>query len=564
VAFRSNGSRQFGRITSDHGDGNFDILVSRSGGQSGKGQCRTDAAEDIGKIARTTVGWAFRQRFDVLAARALLQSSDGIKFLVSLVKQGNFPSSCSDHTGVSSFFDSSGKLKLDVSMQSGENSGRGEWPDAGCRRNVPNLLNMRIIASGLSSLYGILVALDVSGHTNLERIPVKELVAIKSLQFLGCCRCRRLVSPPTGIAEQGGFAVMDYLRLARPEEGGMFSNTIELILVGRSETGKTSVIRSLQQGKSEKIEEDRRTVGIDLLRWDLSDIPNALGLKFNVRDLAGEAIYRLSHQYFMVKKALFVLVWRVIPKISGNLHPFEEEVYAMVTEWLETVQLRVPGARILIVATHIDCAHESEVDRQCKRVKALIRDKVEELKEDELVSGIPAPIVWKHGDSLRVNCVDGTGVEELRLQLIEMAHDLPWWQEGIPGCYLNLKNVLRLPTDATFTASRRESADDRRDRTWLSWTDYVAIASGCGVVGNHLEIATRSLHDDATLAFFGQFPKSEADHQQVAYYASIFFMLSSHKHPQSLSLWPRIHPLHAKFSSLCPVRCTFRFAISST
>jgi hypothetical protein len=517
VAFRSNGSRQFGRITNDHGDGNFDILVSRSGGQSGQGQCRTDAAEDIGKIVCTTVGWAFRQRFDVLAARALLQSSDGIKTLVSLVKQGNFPSSCSDHTGVSSFFDSSGKLKLDVSMQSGENSGPGEWPDAGCRRKVPNLLNMRTIASGLSSLYGILVALDVSGHTNLERIPVKELVAIKSLQFLGCRRCRRLLSPPTGIAEQGGFAVMDYLRLARPEEGGMFNNTIELIIVGRAECGKTSVIRSLQQGRSEKIEEDRRTVGIDLSRWDLDGIPNALGLKFNVRDLAGEAIYRLSHQYFMVKKALFVLVWRVIPKISCNLHPFEDEVYAMVTEWLETVQLRVPGARILIVATHIDCAHESEVDRQCKRVKALIHDKVEELKEDELVSGIPAPIVWKHGDSLRVNCLDGTGVEALRLQLIEMAHDLPWWQEGIPGCYLNLKNVLRLPIH-----------DEYQDRTWLSWTEYVALASKCGVVGNHLEIATRSLHDDVTLAFFGQFPKSEADHQQVACHAFIIFTISSH------------------------------------
>ena len=138
------------------------------------------------------------------------------------------------------------------------------------------------------------------------------------------------------------------------------------------------------------------------------------------------------HQYFMVKKGLFVLVWRVIPKISCNLYPFKDEVYAMVIEWLETVQLRVPGARILIVATHIDCAHESEVDRQCKRAKALIHDKVEELKEDELLSGIPAPIVWKHGDSLRVNCLDGTGVEALRLQLI-MAHDLPWWQEGIPG-----------------------------------------------------------------------------------------------------------------------------------
>ena len=497
VAFRSNGSRQLGRITNDNGDGSFDILVSRSGGESGKGQCRTDTAEDIGKIARTTVGWALRQRFDVLTARALLQSPDGIKSLVSLVKQGNFPSSCTDHTGTSSFFDSDGRLKLDVSMQAREMSASGELPGAGSRRNIPNLLSMRTIASGLSSLYGIIIALDVSGHTLLERIPVKELVTIKSLVFLGCVGCRRLVSPPAGIAGQGGFAVMDYLRLARPEEGGVFNNTIELIMIGRAESGKTSVIRSLMQGKAEKIDEDQRTVGIDLSRWDLGSSPEVSGLKFNIRDLAGEVVYKLSHQYFLVKKAIFVLVWRVIPKISCELDTFEEEVSDMVTDWIDSVQLRVPGARILVVATHIDCAHESEVERQCKYVKSLIQERVKELEQDELINGISVPIVWKDGDSLRVNCLDGAGVEQMRLQLIEMAHGLPWWQEGIPGCYVNLKEKL---------------TEYRQDRTWLSWPEYTALATSCGVVGNHLEIATRLLNDDATLTFFGQFPKSEADH----------------------------------------------------
>jgi hypothetical protein len=42
--------RRYGRILQDNGDGSYDILVDRFGGE-GAGQYRTDTAEGIGKIA---------------------------------------------------------------------------------------------------------------------------------------------------------------------------------------------------------------------------------------------------------------------------------------------------------------------------------------------------------------------------------------------------------------------------------------------------------------------------------------------------------------------------------
>ena len=52
VAFRSDGSRRYGRIIQDNGQGSYDILVDRFGGE-GAGQYRTDFADRIGKIATT-------------------------------------------------------------------------------------------------------------------------------------------------------------------------------------------------------------------------------------------------------------------------------------------------------------------------------------------------------------------------------------------------------------------------------------------------------------------------------------------------------------------------------
>lgn len=50
VTFRSDGSRRFGKIIQDYGEGTYDILVDLAGGE-GEGQYRTERQQSIGKIA---------------------------------------------------------------------------------------------------------------------------------------------------------------------------------------------------------------------------------------------------------------------------------------------------------------------------------------------------------------------------------------------------------------------------------------------------------------------------------------------------------------------------------
>jgi GTPase SAR1 family protein len=65
--------------------------------------------------------------------------------------------------------------------------------------------------------------------------------------------------------------------------------------------GKTSVINALmsKDNKSAKIHEDARTVGIDIKKW--KPYPNnPASLSFSVLDLAGQAVYALTHQVHFV------------------------------------------------------------------------------------------------------------------------------------------------------------------------------------------------------------------------------------------------------------------------
>jgi len=405
---------------------------------------------------------------------ALLQTDDGVKDLVALLQKVKLTTTI--------FVDGKLDLSKDGRLMKSAN--------AHDVRKLVDLFHTPLFIMALTQLDGMLTALDLSGHPHLERLPVAGFLAIKSLERLECKNCPRLYFPPPEIARLGGEQTILYLKLADPKNGGQANTAIELIFIGRGESGKTSVKDALMKGKAEKIAEDNRTVGIVLDEWNLAK--EASGLTFRIKDLAGQAVYGLTNQFFLVLRAIFVLVWRVLPNMATEQATFEKDISDMVSTWMDSIQLRVPGSTVIVVATHIDCATKDAVDLQCKWVKALVETKLQQFGKDELVTGILALRVLGMGESCRVCCLDGTGVTLLRRQLIELAHSLPWWQESIPPSFLELQNQI---------------LERKTRRPWLSWAEYAKIASECDLEGIRLEIATRFLHDNATLKFFGKYGK---------------------------------------------------------
>ena len=59
---------------------------------------------------------------------------------------------------------------------------------------------------------------------------------------------------------------------------------------------------------------DHRTIGIDVSRWS----PQGRDVDFTLFDLAGQAVYLQTHQLFLLRRAVYLLVWRP-PEASGGI-----------------------------------------------------------------------------------------------------------------------------------------------------------------------------------------------------------------------------------------------------
>ena len=133
------------------------------------------------KAARGRVGAALHRRLELLAASRLLETSDGVQALIQEIGvDGGFRAIFKE-----------GKLDLSIGVSQKE----GDKPGNGSLKSLPVHCGLQSVASGpWNKLHGTLTALDVSGHTNLARLPVAEFVAMTSLTSLECRGCPGYVS----------------------------------------------------------------------------------------------------------------------------------------------------------------------------------------------------------------------------------------------------------------------------------------------------------------------------------------------------------------------------------
>jgi len=371
---------------------------------------------------RALVGISLQYRLDLIVVNTLLQTSEGVDTLVSLMRDQGLQAEIQLGSRSIKIVSEDGNLDLSVSAPAREAARREKekgLPVKLSRSIIPAHLRMRSVskAEGLAALVpnGKLKTLNVSHNTNLKLLPVEELMEMECLTSIECRGCSRLYCPPPEIAELKGDQVVSYLKSALVKHGGMLNTAVEMIAIGNGESGKTSIIRALMHGTSEKIHEDKRTVGIDLKTWDLSEEED---LVFHIKDLAGQAVYSLTNQFFLVQRAIYLLVWRVDKGKSSDTESWEKKISDMVLTWMESLQLRVPGASLLLVVTHIDLVSQEELERQIKFVQKLVKSKMQDLgNDDDDVSGVVPLTVWNEGRSMPVACLLGQGVQELRQEV---------------------------------------------------------------------------------------------------------------------------------------------------
>ncbi|MBP6811054.1 MAG: leucine-rich repeat domain-containing protein [Saprospiraceae bacterium] len=126
------------------------------------------------------------------------------------------------------------------------------------------------------------------------------------LEYGVCVENCPLTIPPPEIVKQGNYAILNYF-YEKEQQGTVKGCEAKMLLVGEGGSGKTSLLRRLYQTTKPLPEENESTKGIDIYRHDFK-MADGNDFRLNVWDFGGQEIYHATHQFFLTKRSLYVLL----------------------------------------------------------------------------------------------------------------------------------------------------------------------------------------------------------------------------------------------------------------
>lgn len=158
--------------------------------------------------------------------------------------------------------------------------------------------------------------------------------------FMGC----PLQYPPIEIAKQGNSAILQYfeeLERAKAKGETIILSEAKCIIVGEGGVGKTSLVRKLLNPKNPLPTAKETTQGIDVHPHDLK-LPDGSDFRLNIWDFGGQEIYHATHQFFLTKRSLYILL--------DDTRKDEKTVNdPTFNYWLQVAELYGGGSPLLIV-----------------------------------------------------------------------------------------------------------------------------------------------------------------------------------------------------------------------
>jgi len=174
----------------------------------------------------------------------------------------------------------------------------------------------------------------------------------------------------------------------------------KVILVGQGSVGKTSIIGRCLNNTFNATE--NKTEGISINKWQVdrnSEVDSEqLKIQLNLWDFGGQEIMHATHQFFLTKRSLYLLV------VDARLTQEENRV----EYWLKIIQSFGGESPVLIIGNKID-QHPLDIDRTGLQ------------KKYPNIVGI-----------LETSAATGAGIEELKSAIVEQVNDLPHVRDLLP------------------------------------------------------------------------------------------------------------------------------------
>ena len=119
-----------------------------------------------------------------------------------------------------------------------------------------------------------------------------------------------LETPPPEIVKRGNAKILLYfeeLELANKKGETIRLSEAKCLILGEGGAGKTSLAKKLLNIENELPKEQATTKGIDVYPHDLK-LPDGTDFRLNIWDFGGQEIYHATHQFFLTKRSLYILL----------------------------------------------------------------------------------------------------------------------------------------------------------------------------------------------------------------------------------------------------------------
>jgi internalin A len=271
-----------------------------------------------------------------------------------------------------------------------------------------------------------------------------------------------LENPPVEIVKKGREAVINYFKSLEGEKKPL--NEVKVLLVGDGEAGKTSLMKRIF---GEEVDgNESQTQGINIRKLTVNNGDREI--KANFWDFGGQEIMHATHQFFLSKRSLYILV------LDGRKD--EKPEY-----WLKLIENFGRDSPVLVVINKIDQNSAFELNRK------FLKEKYPSIK-----------------DFYRLSCKSNEGVKEflkaLKEELTKVKHlEIKW-----PMSWFNVKNRLEEICPSCPSANIN---GDYEHCNFIEYTQYETMCYEEGIKSESLQnTLVDFLHDLGVILHFRDIP----------------------------------------------------------
>ncbi|MGB0385034.1 MAG: COR domain-containing protein [Ardenticatenaceae bacterium] len=266
----------------------------------------------------------------------------------------------------------------------------------------------------------------------LRTLPA-ELARLSNLRFLDLTNNPLPIPPEILARKREPKAIINYY--LQTEGLAKKLNEAKMLFVGQGGVGKTSLVKQLIDGTYDR--DEAKTEGIDIQPWQIAIDSDTIRL--NVWDFGGQEIMHATHQFFLTKRSLYLLV----------LDARQGEQEGRLEYWLKMIQSFGGEAPIIVVSNKID-QHRLTLDRRALQLK---------------YPNIKAFV--------NTSCATGEGIKTLKALITREIGQLEHVGDLLPGQWFDIKSQLEqmdadyLPISEYQRLCRQQNVRDMADQRVL-------------------------------------------------------------------------------------------------